>query len=89
VDDAVIVNVYTVPTAAFRNVTPVDPAPAATFDVNVPGVPTTVYLHPGVVESFHLTNKVVPFAVTVMFVGGTTNCPKVVGTVFIMPVPIP
>jgi hypothetical protein len=89
VDDAVIVNVYAVPMAAFRNVIPVDPPPAATFDVNVPGVPTTVYLHPAVVESFHLTNKVVPFAVTAIFVGGTTNNPKVVGTVFVIPVAIP
>jgi hypothetical protein len=69
-----MINVYAIPSVAPVNVTPaVDPVPAATFDVNVPGVPTTVYLHPAVVESAHLTNTVVALAVAVMFVGGTTN----------------
>jgi hypothetical protein len=86
VDDAVTTNVYAVSSVAPVNVIPVDPDPAATFDVNVPGVPTTVYLHPAVVESVHLTNRFVPLAVTVNEVGGTTNCPNVVGTIFVTPV---
>jgi hypothetical protein len=89
VDDAVTTNVYAVSSVAPVNVIPVDPVPAATFDVNVPGLPTTVYLHPAVVESAHLTRSVVASAVAVMFVGGTTNCPNVVGIIFVTPVPLP
>jgi len=68
------------------NVTPVDPVPLETLHVNVPEVPETVYLHPAVVESAHLTNRFVPLAVTANEVGGTTNCPNVVGIIFVTPV---
>jgi hypothetical protein len=84
----VITKVYAVPIDAPVNVTPVVPFPSATFDLNVPGVPEIVYLHPAVVESVHLTNKLFAFAVTTMFVGGTTNCAKDDGTTDVIFVPI-
>ena len=84
-----MINVYDVPIAAFVNVTPVDPVPLETLHVNVPGVPTTVYLHPAVVESVHLTKRFVPLAVTVNAVGGTTNCPNAVGIILVIPVHLP
>ena len=71
------------------NVIPVDPVPLATLHVNVPGVPETVYLHPAVVESVHLTKRFVPLAVTVNEVGGTTNCPNVAGIILVIPVTLP
>jgi len=85
-----MINVYAVPIVAFVNVTPVYPVPTETLHVNVPGVPETVYLHPAVVESVHLTKRFVPLAVTVNAVGGTTKVTgKVAGTAFIIKLPFP